>query len=312
MILVKVAGGLGNQMQQYAMYRKLLSIGREAKLDLSWFSPERQKAALLAPRELELAYFRDLPMDVCTDGERARLTGGSGLAGKLRRRLFGSRTYTESQMYHPEFLMLTDGVLEGYFAAEKYYADILPELRGLFVFPESADPDVRRANAAAAAAMAVPGEVSVSVHIRRGDYLDAENAQLFGGICTPAYYEGAAEAVRTLLPSGERELPRHFFLFSDDPAYARTLHFGAPEEENTVIDVNRGRDSLLDMQLMSRCRCHICANSTFSFWGARLDPRPDRAAVRPTVHKTTQVFDPALMHDLWPGWGLVDNRGQMQ
>ena len=72
MIIIQIAGGLGNQMQQYALYRKLLSLGKEVKLDISWFSEEVQKK-MLAPREFELPLFKDLPFEVCTDEERDRL-----------------------------------------------------------------------------------------------------------------------------------------------------------------------------------------------------------------------------------------------
>ena len=56
MVIIKIAGGLGNQMQQYSLYRKLLSLGKEVKLDLSWFDSKTQEK-MLAPREFELSLF---------------------------------------------------------------------------------------------------------------------------------------------------------------------------------------------------------------------------------------------------------------
>ncbi len=330
MIIIQVAGGLGNQMQQYALYRKFLSLGREAKLDLSWFQDPQAQQNVYARRALELSYFRDLPWDACTLAEKQALVGRDSLTGKVMRKLLPGRVqrYEERQIFDPSLLEKKDGYLSGYFACEKYYADILGQLRELFVFPESADEAVNEKNRACRAAMADPAQIPVSIHIRRGDYLDAANASLLGGICTPAYYEGTVEAVRRALTEDgkrteansadrgesrapQKELRLHFYIFSDDADYARTLHFGRPEEENTVIDWNTGRDSLLDMQLMAGCRANICANSTFSFWGARLNPRADKLQVRPSVHKNTQTYDPETMHDYWRGWILVDRAGNV-
>ena len=73
MLIIRVAGGLGNQMQQYAMYRKLKSLGKDVKLDLSWFDDENQKN-LLAPRQCELKYFQGIEFEECTDEERNYFT----------------------------------------------------------------------------------------------------------------------------------------------------------------------------------------------------------------------------------------------
>ena len=103
---------------------------------------------------------------------------------------------------------------------------------------------------------------SVSVHIRRGDYLDDVNKSLFGGICTDAYYQKAIAYMREKLPDAK------FFFFSDDIPYVREQY---QETAYQIVDWNQGRDSLYDMMLMSRCKHNICANSTFSFWGAQAE-----------------------------------------
>ena len=141
---------------------------------------------------------------------------------------------------------------------------------------------------------------SVSVHIRRGDYLDEINRALFGGICTEAYYDQALAYMRKKLPQAK------FFLFSDDTAYVRERYQG---EEYRIIDWNKGKNSFYDMMLMSRCRHNICANSTFSFWGARLNPNREKIMIRPSIHKNTQVCMPAQMKELWSGWTLITPQG---
>lgn len=298
MIIIQLAGGLGNQMQQYALYRKLLSLGKDAKVDISWFREEDRQKNVYAKRDLELDYFKNVEYEACTEEERKALAGGGGLAGKIRGKLFpGTRKiFRESEMYHPEIFDFEDRYLCGYFACEKYYADIMEALRKQFVFPESGPAENRKM------AERMRNGESVSVHIRRGDYLDAENAAMFGNICTEEYYAGAIREMKQIYPMA------HFYVFSDDIPYVKEHYKG---EEFTAVDINRGKDSFYDMWLMSQCRHNICANSTFSFWGARLNRNKEKIVMRPSIHKNSQKFEPEKMHELWKGWVLLDNRGDV-
>lgn len=299
MIIIQVMGGLGNQLQQYALYRKFVSLGKEVRLDLSWFLSKNQRGRVLAERELELAHFDRLVYETCTQDEKKALIGSDGGMGKLRRKLlpFTVHWFHESKMYHPELLQMDNMYLSGYFACEKYYADILDSLREKIQFPESSNPENLRM------AEEMQTRESVSVHIRRGDYLDAENIAMFGNICTDAYYQGALGYMR------EHCRFPHFYIFSDDADYVRK-HFRG--EEYTIVDINHGKDSFYDMWLMSKCRHNICANSTFSFWGARLNPNEDKITIRPTIHKNSQVFVKKEMEELWKGWKFVDPAGKIQ
>ena len=309
MIIIKVMGGLGNQLQQYALYEKFRSLGKEAKLDISWFEDEKQQEKVLARRSLELLLFDGLTFEKASRKEREALLGedggsGSGLSGaaaflrKVKRKLSPASDphFYETDMYHPEIFSFENKYLEGHWACEKYYHDILPLLREKIRFPKSQNPENARA------AERMERENSVSVHIRRGDYLDPENAGMFGGICTDEYYETAMNQVREQLPDV------HFYMFSDDPAYLKKHFRGA---EYTIVDWNHGADSFYDCWLMSHCRANICANSTFSFWGARLNPRTDKLMIRPAKHKNSQTIDPERMHALWEDWVLVDEEGRV-
>ena len=299
MIIVQVMGGLGNQLQQYALYRKYVRLGKEARLDLSWFMDRDQRGEVLAERELELAYFDRLVYEVCTPEEKAELIGSDGITGKIKRRLLPGTIhwFHESKIYHPELLQMDNMYLSGYFACEKYYADILYDLREKIQFPVSSNPENLRLS------HEMQERESVSVHIRRGDYLDAENTAMFGNICTDAYYHGAVDYMKGLCSTP------HFYIFSDDVPYTRQHFIG---EEFTIVDINHGRDSFYDMWLMSKCRHNICANSTFSFWGARLNPSENKVMIRPTIHKNSQIFVKKEMEELWPGWIFVDSAGKVQ
>ena len=301
MIIIQVAGGLGNQMQQYAMYCKLRALGKEVRLDLEWFDENHQKG-LLAPRKCELLFFRDLPMDICSEQERAKFLNRSILQ-KVTGKLIPSRNhiFTESRMYHPEIMDFTDAYLYGFFLCQKYYDDISEELRQLFRFPEHTDGQCQVRNADLMQEM--EKRPSVSVHLRRGDYLtDQENFALFGNIATDAYYASAMDYFL------KKDPDTHFYIFSNDTEYVQA-HYG-DRERYTIVDWNTGINSLLDMELMSHCRGNICANSTFSFWGARLNGRPDREVIRTFTMRNNQACDPDQMHDYWKGWLLVDRDGK--
>ena len=298
MIIIQIAGGLGNQLQQYALYRKFISLGADTKLDLSWFGQISKEATR---RDCELDYFSGLPYQSCTQSEKAALIGTDGIAGKIRRNLFPKTVhwYKESEMYDAELLNYREMYLSGYFACEKYYADILPELRKIICFPEPTDLLNKEANKMML--QKIQECNAVSVHIRRGDYLQPENAAMFGNICTEEYYESALNYVRQQIKAP------HFFLFSDDISYIKEHYQG---EEYTIVDINHDHDSFYDMYLMSKCKVNICANSTFSFWGARLNEQADKIMIRPTIQKNSQVFHEAQMKELWKNWIFIDSQGK--
>lgn len=298
MIIIQAAGGLGNQLQQYALYRKFVRLGVETRLDLSWFDAFKDKEeGTVTKRELELCYFDRLVFETCSKEEKEELIGSDKTLGKLRRKFFPASVhwFRESKMYHPEIFAFENMYLSGYFACEKYYADILYDLREKIQFPPSDNPRNEEMRAEMCRCN------SVSIHVRRGDYLQPENAKMFGNICTTAYYRKAVETIK------ERMSDARFYLFSDDISYVKEAFWG---EEYTAVDINHGRDSFYDLYLMSSCKHNICANSTFSFWGARLNPNENKIMIRPTIQKNSQVFVKEEMEELWNGWQFISPQGK--
>lgn len=346
MLIIEVMGGLGNQLQQYALYQKMKNLGKEAKLDISWFTDTKKQKSVLAARRLDLLYFENLPMEICTEAEKEALIGSDTLSGKVKRRIFPKtdRHFYESGIYHPEIFTFEDRYLTGFWACEKYYVDILPLLRKLIIFPEidccqnslkcqiKEEELSKKQNCANSVNIQtilkeqgcngksekiqnkeiveqniqiigrMKQQLSVSVHIRRGDYLDPENAAMFGGICTEPYYDGAMAYILRRCPDA------HFYIFSDDIPYVKEKYRGP---QYTVVDWNTGENSFYDIRLMSSCRHNICANSTFSFWGARLNPNPDKIMIRPAKHKNSQQIIPEELHELWDNWVIIDGEGRI-
>ena len=310
MIIIRAMGGLGNQLQQYALYKKLESLGRDVRLDISWFeniSAQAAKSEALTARNLELNALQGLHYIPASKEEIRSVLGRlweepESFAQKIKKTFRPSQAsaFIESDMYHENIFSYTDKYLVGYWACEKYYADILPKLRQEITFPDCPDEVLQEKNRELVRQM--EENVSVSMHIRRGDYLDDANKPLFGNICKDTYYARAISYMKEKFGNVK------FYLFSDDPAYAKEHYQG---EEYQIVDWNQGKNSFYDILLMSRCRHNICANSTFSFWGARLNAHEDKIMVRPSIHKNTQVCIPGQMKELWKGWTLITPQGEL-
>lgn len=295
MIIIKMNGGLGNQLQQYALYEKFRFLEKSVKLDVSWFYKDMGKASR---RDLELDYFPKVTYEVCTEEEKQSVIGNRNILKKLSEkiRFTQSPLYVENQMYDESIFQMDQKVLEGYWACEAYYADIIEILQKKLEFPKTTNPKNIKMQEK------MEHTNSVSIHLRRGDYLTEENQQMFGGISTEEYYEKAISYLK------EQVQDAHFFVFSDDPAYAREKYAG---KEFTIVDINHGKDSFFDMYLMSCCKHNICANSTFSFWGARLNKKEGKIMVRPLKQKNCDWYVPEKMKQLWKGWILIDEQGTL-
>lgn len=308
MVIIRVMGGLGNQLQQYALYKKLESMGKEVRLDVSWFQDAGVQESVLAERELELDHLNGISYRAAAPEEIRSVLGRlweekEKASLKFKRKLMPASNpcFMENDMYHEQIFGFTDKYLVGYWACEKYYADILEMLRREISFPgEKNLSDIFKRNREIVEKM--QETESVSVHIRRGDYLDAANRPIFGGISTNDYYRAAIAFLKEKYPQAA------FFFFSDDIPYVRE-HY--QEEASEIIDWNHGKNSIYDMMLMSHCKHNICANSTFSFWGARLNPHASKVMIRPSIHKNTQICIPGQMKELWAGWTLITPQGSV-
>lgn len=307
MIIIRVMGGLGNQLQQYALYKKLESIGKDVRLDISWFQNENVQSNVSKKRDLELSNLEGVSYREAKPEEIRSILGRlwdekESYLSKVKRKLnpASAPVFLENDMYHEQVFHFTDKYLVGYWACEKYYADILPMLREEIHFPAYRNAEADGKNRELIRRM--QETQSVSVHVRRGDYLEDNNRVLYGGICTETYYKTAVAEIRRQFPEAE------FYFFSDDPDYVRE-HYR--EEAEEVVDWNKGADSFYDMMLMSRCKHNICANSTFSFWGARLNPYGSKVMIRPSIHRNNQVCIPEEMMELWRGWMLITPQGKV-
>ena len=275
MIIIRMTGGLGNQMFQYALYLKLKSMGKEVKFDdVNEYRHDNARPIML------WAFGIDYPK--ATQDEINKITDGFlYLSHRIRRKLFGRRSleYSEKDCNFDEQVLQKDpAYLTGYFQSEQYFADVTETVREAFTFQpvifEKCSKDLKTK------LFAYQKEVescrAVSLHIRRGDYL--ENSEVYGGNCTPEYYEKAILLMKERFPEAV------FYVFSNDDAWAKgwcerqEKKYGSRFEAVMGVPEEMG---YLDMELMSRCKHHIVANSSFSWWGAYLNPDKEKCVIAP-------------------------------
>lgn len=165
-------------------------------------------------------------------------------------------------------LELPDGsYLDGYWQSEKYFSDYEERIREEFSVRAPLD------GRSLELAEQMRERPSVSVHVRRGDYFSNPVTAAVHQVCDVEYFQ------RGIAYLGERLENPTFFVFSDEPDWARdNLRIPYP---TTVISHNDASRNYGDLRLMSLCDHHIIANSSFSWWGAWLDPSSDKIVVAP-------------------------------
>jgi hypothetical protein len=289
MVVTNIIGGLGNQMFQYAAGRAL-SLRKKVRfaLDASAFD------TYSLHQGFELINVFSCNPSLVDRAAIERLIGWQG--NPLVRRALGrkSMAFLRSKRLaiepHYEYWsgindLPDDCFLSGYWQSERYFADVDEQIRNDFVFAQLPSPEnqalierITRANA-------------ISLHVRRGDYVNnVANASIYT-VCSPGYYR---DAINFLV---ERISNPKFFVFSDDMAWVRThLDIGFPVE---YVDHNRGADSYNDMRLMSLCKHNIIANSSFSWWGAWLNRSEEKIVIAPKQWFANQTITKDLLPKSW-------------
>jgi hypothetical protein len=285
MVTTKILGGLGNQMFQYAAARALaIKCGCPVRVDITAFKTyqihngfELKKFAL--DRET-------LRLDCSQDEAPKQEIGHSKFSvSKLMR--YVSRKlntikpnfYLEKDFsYDADLLNQSPPVtIEGYWQSYKYFPDIRDQLLEDFCLLESPtglnEELVKKISECN----------SVSIHIRRGDYVSNANANFYHGICGLDYYQHAIDKIESITSDPT------YFIFSDDIDWCRqNLKLS---KEPTFIAHNQGANSHFDMHLMSLCKHNIIANSSFSWWGAWLNKNQNKCVIAPkqwfSVEKNT-------------------------
>ena len=178
-----------------------------------------------------------------------------------------------------------DCYLVGYWQSEKYLSESASQIRADFTFLQPLEDQNEKLS------QLMNSVNAVSLHVRRGDYATNPQTTATHGLCTLDYYRNSIQYV------AERVQQPNFFIFSDDIAWVRD-NLNIPHQCQ-YVDCNQGEESYNDMRLMSMCNHHIIANSSFSWWGAWLNPKRDKIVVVPKNWFANQTDAIDLLPQSW-------------
>ena len=288
MFVFQFMGGLGNQMFQYAAARAL-SIKRNIPFKIDFDDPYK-----FVERELNLSAF-DLEVQAASWLELYKCKPKRRIEKRLWM-LAGKdptcRLYTENGDYtfDPGFFTCPDGAyLSGFWQTEKYFSDIEDTIRSDFKFsiaPSGKNEEWLQQISSCRA---------VSVHVRRGDVINVAKTNKIYGTITPLYYKKAMDTMMQSFNDCE------FFFFSDDIEWVKENI--KTEFPAYYVDANDDAHNYEDLRLMSKCKHHIIANSSFSWWGAWLNPGKHKKVIAPAKWMSTKSISDT--DHIPPSWILL-------
>ncbi|KKU80514.1 MAG: Glycosyl transferase, family 11 [Parcubacteria group bacterium GW2011_GWA1_47_8] len=283
MIIVKLIGGLGNQLFQYALGRHLaLRNNTELKLDITGFEEYKLHRYSLSHFNI-VENFATMEEVVKFQKYKRRLGKKWFLYNKF---IADEHKYAQERQFHfnPRILDTQgDAYLDGFWQTEKYFKDIESIIRKeVAVKTPFAGKD-------AEVAKEIDATSAVMMHIRRGDYVSNQATNEYHGTCGLDYYRTAATLI------AEKVASPHFFIFSDDHIWVKeNIILDGPV---TYVDHNNADKNYEDLRLMSLCKHAIIANSSFGWWGAWLSQNPGKIVIGPSKwfnnpkKKTTDTSD---------------------
>jgi len=246
---IQIKGGLGNQLFQYAYGRNLELSGKKIIFDISFYN--RGKAKIDTPRDFKLNSF-----NIETKAQ------------------FLNNKHSLLENLIEKILVKIKLKRDGFFQSEKYFLDIRNILLKEFTLKS---PLSTKSQQVLQLIQTTPN--SISIHIRRGDYVQDKKTNAFHGTCSPKYYKNALEFISSkITKQNSNLLDIRLFIFSDDINWVKenmlfpypTTYVSSPE----IPDYE-------ELILMSKCQHNIIANSSFSWWGAWLNQNPNKIVIAP-------------------------------
>lgn len=267
MIVVRLKGGLGNQMFQIALGKKLEYLGKKVLFDINQIESRIDEHNITKSYEVF-----DIDLDVASSKDINSLIDlGTNLHDKIRRKIFGRKKthYIETNFGDEDKKVygFNDAYLDGYWQSYKYFSDCSSKVMDLFKFKPLTDDKNKYYEDKIFSC-----ENPVSIHFRLGDYCTKENVKYFGNICTEEYYSKCINFLQNKYNNIT------FFVFSNDMKYAERF---LDKKNYCVVDCNDEKNAWKDMYLMSICKSNIVANSSFSWWGAWLNKNNNKFVLAP-------------------------------
>lgn len=274
-MIIEIIGGLGNQMFQYAFYYRLKKHynDNEVKIYLKRFAETNDNQGY----ELENVFGINIQSNIYDEDATDLIDDSLTLISRLKRKLFGrKKSFFLERIFKYDakvfnFKRKQIIFFRGLWQDESYFKDLRLELLELFQFKinnlgEDNMELLKKIN----------NSTSVSIHIRRGDYVSNEKYNhILGGICTYDYYKQALDYLQNRIKDTS------LFIFSDDIIWVKNEFDFLSNSNITFVNHNKGAKSYIDMYLMSQCQHNIIANSSFSWWGAWLNKNESKIVIAP-------------------------------
>jgi hypothetical protein len=271
MIIVKLQGGLGNQLFHYAFAR---GVSHKLKTDFRLDPTPFHTYYKLHKYSLHHFNVKENPAKGSDLFWFVWIRKHEKIFSLILRKVFRKNSryiplyhFENKFPFDPSVFKMDNTYFDGYWNTEKYFAHIGPELRQeisiktpLSQYSQNVSDEISDTNA-------------VSIHVRRADYVSNKKIEATFGLCSPEYYQSAIEYIAKRFPSP------HFFIFSDDFGWA-SEHFKSLPYPTTCVN-NSAEKNYEDITLMSQCKHNIIANSTFSWWGAWLNKNPNKIVIAP-------------------------------
>lgn len=288
MIVVKLMGGLGNQLFQYALGRHLSILNDcELILDTSSLKYKGNKPnPNFTDREYQLSNF-NINARVADEKLLKKLSNRPTGLNRLFQKKY-TKVFEKGNQFQSEILSLKKkSIIEGYWQSEKYFWNIKDVLiKDLTLKNTSSYENIE-------VAKKISESNAVSLHVRRGDYISNSLFSEVIGACSLDYYKNAINKIIT-----EIENPT-FFVFSDDIAWVKD-NFGFITYKIIYVENNNELNCYEDIRLMSLCKHNIIANSSFSWWGAWLNSNKEKIVVAPQKwFNDSRITNPDLIPENW-------------
>ncbi|MCL4552178.1 MAG: alpha-1,2-fucosyltransferase, partial [Candidatus Marsarchaeota archaeon] len=251
---------------QYAAGRRLgIQHETSLKLDLSYFDNSKHREYSLKPFCIQEEFASLEEIAEITGSNRKRVSRLAFRASQRLKPYYGRSVFSESEVnpFDPNILRAPRHLyLDGYWQSEKFFIGIQDMIRREFTVKYEQDRQSQEV------AKRIKSTVSVSVHVRRGDFVSNPQTRRVHGGCSLECYQECARRISEKVPDP------HFFIFSNEPQWvAENLSLGYP---TTVVRHNDPSKGYEDLRLMSTCQHHIIANSSFSWWAAWLGSYPEK------------------------------------
>jgi hypothetical protein len=286
MIVVKIQGGLGNQLFQYSLALALKKKNPDVSvlIDKSFY---KTSTDFITPRRFSLDVFNieifneptiiDLTMD-----KLKSIFSSSG--GK-------KNIFETSKLYNPDILEINKAAyLNGYWQSYRYFDEVKNELKKQLTLKKTLTPKALEDKK-----NILSQNVSVSVHIRKSDYV-SEYSDIYTQLNLD-YYNSALSHIKTKV--GDKNIS--VFVFSDDIEWCK-LNLNYLKGVYFIDNLNKPEQE--DMMLMSYCHHNIIANSSYSWWGAWLNNSVDKIVIAPSKWHVSQETN--FTNSIYPpSWTII-------